>query len=253
MLGVSLDEAMNVKLTNLVTEDKSYAFEVEVIDYLIACTNYDFTTYSKTGIDGLITKLKEKYPNFDVSYLLNLLDSNTRAEQAGIKALDAQENIIEALFNFALENIDENNLYSAFKNFSSILSQDNYYVYLDKYLDKLNELGYSNDKTVIIDWLKIYQDVKMFIKIQGVVYPVKYKHFNESLGKDVYVVIDNNKSSQYIDNGSIIESNSSQFCFQDIMEEAINNLSVEDFSWANFASKYGYFKENKEMTLNNGR
>lgn len=188
-IGESLDEAMNNKIVELVTDSLSYPKEGAVLDFYCSCVSFDIEDYINKGISDLIEKLESKYPETDINYLVNTLDKITDTEiDFGITIpLDYSVAFLDELFGMCKKNVTSNmeNPYTPFTPFAKVLkyasTQELFYSYLDAYNEHLKTLGYTNlvtSKDVREKWSKL-QTITGFIYDNKGVYPCIQTEFQD--------------------------------------------------------------------------
>ncbi|MDE5539199.1 MAG: hypothetical protein K2J20_01790, partial [Bacilli bacterium] len=139
--GHSLNEAMTNKLTGMIIDTHTYENAGAILDYFLICDDYDFYDYNNKGIWYLIDKLSKKYPDVDIDYIVNCLDSltDTLLKTGEYKYLDESPDLLNELFLLATKQIDltHADVYEPFYNymelFECVQNQDLLFEYLTKY------------------------------------------------------------------------------------------------------------------------
>lgn len=151
--GDALDEAMNVVVTRfLAPKENTYFSERVFLEYFLKYVDYDVVDYNKYGISYLIDSMADKYKEADIVDVAYTLDAIHDADINGIEIDDeAYNTILEELFLVCLDNIDVDaeDFYKPFRDFAKIFtilndSDEIYKSYLEKYNQRLEELGINN-------------------------------------------------------------------------------------------------------------
>lgn len=164
----ALNEAMTNYIKNIISaRNISYQNEGLILDYLLSFTNYTYEDYMNYGIEGLMSILKKDYPSIDFNYISKCVDifKDTTLNLGTSIYLSSCSDLLDELFSLSLLNIEENNPYESFSHFSLLLdeSSDLLYNYLEKYNNKLNELGYQVISVEELD--QLYKKYSEFSKI----------------------------------------------------------------------------------------
>lgn len=150
--GFALEEAMTQRIISLkYGYNPIYGFEQKILDYFINnLDDFDYHLYNEKGILGIIDLLKEKYPDVDIDYLVDYIDtytqSNNYTDSIKIEPYKNDDFCME-LFNIAINNIDEFDIYGSINRFKMIFTghdDDFYNKYYNLYIEKLNEMKFSN-------------------------------------------------------------------------------------------------------------
>ena len=149
--NVSLNEAMTDLGASLVIPNKSsYVFDRKILEYLLSTVDYTLEDYNNKGINGLLEKLSNKYPDIDFNYINETLNTiNTRLIYLGKQTrIDSCPNLINELFALCLENISLENGYEPFNQFAKIFynaeDPELVFKFFKYYNTKLREIGYEN-------------------------------------------------------------------------------------------------------------
>ncbi len=160
----ALNEAMNNKIVSLFTLPTSYQSEGLLLDYLLLFVDYSLEDYNKYGIDELINRLKEKYPDIDFDYIsefINTLSDTQKTLGYDISITNSRE-YLDELFKLCLKNVNLNNPYKSLTNFIKILENNDELInaYLDKYNNYLKDLSCENiiTKEELNSINKLYKD-----------------------------------------------------------------------------------------------
>lgn len=149
--GKALSEAMNANITSLVLNDESYKMEKDVLNYLCYFASFDIQKFNETGINGLVSTLKNKYSDIDINYIVKILDAmfNTRVS-LGEKIYLDDINILDELFKYALkEASNKQNKYEPFEKFANILRNTYTKDLPKKYFEMYNDNLEKNGKSII--------------------------------------------------------------------------------------------------------
>ena len=144
----ALNEAMTNHVTSLLSSNiNTYTNEGLILEYLMSFTNYTYEDYTRYGIEGLISNLKEKYSSIDIDYICDCTNTikDTAINLGLYISLQECDNLLEELFSLSLLNINEQNVYESFTNFVKLLkgNKELFSKYLELYNNKLLELGYE--------------------------------------------------------------------------------------------------------------
>ena len=153
--GKSLDEAMTNYLINGLVNTSSYFNEMSVLNYLMSFVDYDYYDYEQEGISKLINLLKEKYPQVDIDYIVNVTNGMTNVLniRSGNFKFEDNEEFVNELFDICILSIDyEDDVYYSFNKFIRLFDSNNH-EFLQKYLDRYNTVLRSRyvDSELIID------------------------------------------------------------------------------------------------------
>ena len=126
-------------------------------------TDYTYEDYTRYGIEGLISTLKEKYPSIDIDYICDCTNTikDTTLNLGLYISLQDCDNLLDELFSLSLLNVNEQNSYEPFTNFVRLLkgNQELFDQYLERYNSYLTNQNYSiitkDELNTIIDE---YQD-----------------------------------------------------------------------------------------------
>lgn len=188
----ALDEGMTdrfIELFGRVTNKGSYKISKNIIEFLMEYAEFTFEEYNQYGLNYLMNKASQKYPDIDFNYISQTLNAMSNAEiyNKKVTILEDSKEMLDELFKICLKNINKENGYKPFQYFVRILSNskntDLYYEYLEKYNIELKKIGYKN----IIDSRKVKEDLKIYALSKGLGYttydkliinPVIYKDGN---------------------------------------------------------------------------
>lgn len=265
--GSSLAEAMNSDIASLVEDDVSYLKERSVLHFLQSCIPYEIDTHLNKGIWYLIEELKSNYPNQDIDFIVNSLDSmtDTLVNFGVYIPLDANISFLDELFDMCKENVSKNpdNIYEPFIAFSKMFkyteTENIYFTYLDKYNEHLKKLGYAKiiTKEDIEPKLSVYKDASRFyIDDNRRVYPLLKKIDDNGFIKSYYIITeDGTEEIGLTFSGEI----SGYFMFDNLhlVESYIENKDT--FGTSEYWKKIGlenkvilpYMIESTNITLNN--
>lgn len=244
--GYSLDEAMNSDIASLVEDDQSYSRERSVLHFLQSCVPHEIDTHLNKGIWYLIEELKSCYPNSDIDFIIDNLDSmtDTSANFGMYIPLDANINFLDELFDMCKENVSKNssNIYEPFIKFSKMFTytetEDIYFTYLDKYNEHLKSLGYSDviTKEDIESKLAVYTDSYFFYIYNGKVYPLLDKKDSNGLITGSYIITEDGIEELGL---TFLGETSKYFRFDDlhVMESFIENQDI--FGTSEYWKKIG--------------
>lgn len=160
----ALNEAMTNQVTSLLSSNiNTYTNEGLILDYLMSFTDYTYEDYTRYGIEGLISTLKEKYPSIDIDYICDCTNTikDTTLNLGLYISLQDCDNLLDELFSLSLLNVNEQNSYEPFTNFVRLLkgNQELFDQYLERYNSYLTNQNYSiitkDELNTIIDE---YQD-----------------------------------------------------------------------------------------------
>ena len=138
--GYSLAEAMTEKISNNVEDCglSYYGVQQMFLNYFMNnVTNFNYHIYNQRGITALIQELKEKYPDVDIDYLVDCLDTYTTSQLYKLCEeydLFSDEEFCNELFKIAIRNIDKDDIYGSFDEFKKLLGPS-----IQKYLDLYNK------------------------------------------------------------------------------------------------------------------
>lgn len=142
--GFALEEAMTQRLTGMLYgHDYSYELEQRMLDFFMDnVDNFDYHVYNTKGIKGLIDELKEKYPNIDIDYLIDYIDTYTKSNNnsnTDIVYLYQDEEFCNVLFDLALSNIDMDDVYGRFYSFINAFAGYTNEEYYNKYYEMYSQ------------------------------------------------------------------------------------------------------------------
>ena len=152
--GKLLDEAMTNYTINGLVSVNSYFKEMSLLNYLMSFVDYDYYDYEQEGISKLIKLLKEKYPQVDIDYIVDVsrkMTSILNIFNDEFKFEDNEE-FTNQLFDICVLSIDYDNIYHSFNKFIGLFDSYNF-EFLQKYLDKYNAVLCSAgiDKKLIVN------------------------------------------------------------------------------------------------------
>lgn len=149
--GHSLEEAMTELIAmNIDNNDYgSYSQQRRMLTFFIDNVDeFNYHTYNTKGIMSLINELKIKYPDVDIDYLIDYLDTMTKTSIffRNKKQLYKDENYVNELFKITVRNIDKDDVYRSFDTFYGVfrdyVEEDFYQKYFDLYNQELIKQGF---------------------------------------------------------------------------------------------------------------
>lgn len=189
-----LNEAMNNKIVELLTNSYSYSDEELVLNYLLSFVDYTLEDYNKYGIDELINRLKTKYSNIDFDYITSFVDSfSTPLTSFGPNiSLASNLDFLDELFNLALASINlDGNVYEPYTNFIKLIYDEELEnSYLEKYNNYLKSLNYEDIVTIdeLNEIANKYKDCEDVVYYQNELYLANV-YRDEELNSYVDIVI----------------------------------------------------------------
>ena len=192
----ALNEGMTEIMTNytIPKESKgSYKISQEIVEFLSSISGYTFEDYMNYGIDNLIDKCEEMYPDIDFRYIASTAEILKRAEvYENIKIEQDPIEMYDELFKVALKQVNINNIYEPFIKFLDCLSElkDRSIIdsYFKKYTQALEQIGYFNTS----HGQKIKKNISLYDEINSIIYSTN-NEFEISLG-----IVKENKPMQRI-------------------------------------------------------
>lgn len=164
---IALGEAMTDDGASLAIPIKgSYTFNRTILNYLKGKVNYTLNDYNNKGIHELIARLKVKYPNIDINYInemLNTINYNSVYLNRQTKIETCGE-LLPILFEMCLEDVSLSSGYQPFNEFAKLLynakDPELVFEYLEKYNQKLVLLGYTEiiSKEEAMKKYNVYKD-----------------------------------------------------------------------------------------------
>lgn len=167
--GYSLEEAMtNRIISNLWGYEPTYNIQQKLLSFLIDnVDDFNYHIYNEKGIMGLINELRDKYPNIDIDYIVDYIDTFTTTDyKIGNTQTQPLEDFefVDELFNIAVNNIDKDDVYLSFETFIKLfdnnIDANMYSKYQNMYLDKLKELKLINDNQ--FEMIKSFNSICFF-------------------------------------------------------------------------------------------
>ena len=238
--NTGIDEVFTDMGASLVILSKnSYKEQGKIVEYLLTTVDYTLEDYNNYGVKGLIEKLSNKYPTVDINYISEALNtmSNTLIYQGNEVAIGSCPDLINELFEICLQNISLENSYASFNHFAKIFfnatDPELVFNYLEKYNEKLEQLGYKNiiSKEGALEKFKIYKEAN------GVGYNTE----------ETYPVLVNEENKKRIDEEGIlidcpIETYSTTFDFPSLisstMFEQYDTFGTSKY-WTNISMENG--------------
>ena len=177
-----LDEAMNCEMASLVCDTYSYRLERMALKYFQTCIPFTISDYLTIGTDGLIDKLKNKYANIDIDYIIEDMEAIKDLEATeGIKVyFDDSPYLLDEIFKMALANIDLDNPYQAYTDFINLLDGAKDKTLSKSYLEKYNNYLSKLDNSKVISLSDIDAKIDELKRINCIAYnkdaayPIKY-------------------------------------------------------------------------------
>ena len=173
-LGTSLIEAMTEAQTTKEIRKGTYQEERYVLNTLLSLTEYSMADYYNKGIDYLIRKLQDEYPDVDVEYLVYSLDARKDSRLNKIEVIEAPINIMDELFIMCKlkASTDPQNAYKYFANFAiavkNTCSELDMLNYLDKYNDYLDSINiHTITREDFINYHNKFNSFDTFLVIKG--------------------------------------------------------------------------------------
>jgi len=199
--GHSLEEAMTERITGNMCDDCNHYYQEQmVLEFFIDNVDeFNYHTYNTDGITALINELKAKYPDVDIDYLIDYLDTMTKSNIYFSKNIQLyqDENFVDELFKITIKNIDKDDIYRSFDTFKAAIGgiphPDFFNNYFDSYLELYNQelvkRGFIFENTV-----DLINEINTLCIVDG--------KFYFSVSNDSYLDYDGNKVK--IDNSSEI-------------------------------------------------
>lgn len=165
--NTGIDEVFTDMGASLVIPSKnSYKEQGKIVEYLLTTADYTLEDYNNYGVKAFIEKLSNKYPTVDINYISEALNtmSTTLIYQGKEVAIDSCPDLIDELFEICLQNISLENSYASFNHFAKIFfnatDPELVFNYLEKYNEKLKQLGYKNiiSKEDALEKFRIYKE-----------------------------------------------------------------------------------------------
>ena len=156
--GFSLDEAMTNVVISGMYDTKTYKREMKILSYLMSFVDYSYYDYEREGIAKLIDMLKQKFPQVDIDYIIDVSDAMTNSSRYldnNLK-IESNEDFLNQLFNLTILSIDfeSNNIYHPFINYMKLFDIEKSGEILSKYLEEYNDILRLNgidDELIIND------------------------------------------------------------------------------------------------------
>lgn len=251
-MGHSLKEAANNRNASLLLPMNTYKREELLLNYLESFVDYDFYDYDTRGIDDLIEKLKNKYPDIDINFIINCADSmkDTKINLGIDKSLDESPNLLDELFLLTIKqiNLSQNDVYEPFYNFLELFgyveNTDLVFKYLERYNTELINLGYDNVRNIedIRAKYNLSKKYSGFAFAENFVSPVVVTETHENYSIVEPVDIEGN----IIDNLSIAYSTKAVKNMHQLLLPAIieypDNYGTEEF-WQEFVLSHDLLAE----------
>lgn len=150
--GYSLEEAMtNRIIANEFGYLSSYSIQQKILSFLIDNVDeFNYHIYNEIGISGLIDELKNKYPDVDIDYIIDYIDTytitNYNIDNSQILPFEDME-FVNELFSIAINNIDRDDVYTSFDTFMKMFNSyhiDFYNKYYSLYNSELVRRRFIN-------------------------------------------------------------------------------------------------------------
>ena len=149
-INVNLDNGVYVFDNESATgKSRLYSLVKKYSAYGEPVAGYTFEDYMNYGIDNLIDKCEEMYPDIDFRYIASTAEILKRAEvYENIKIEQDPIEMYDELFKVALKQVNINNIYEPFIKFLDCLSElkDRSIIdsYFKEYTQALEQIGYFN-------------------------------------------------------------------------------------------------------------
>lgn len=191
-----LGEAMNNILVSASKETGSYYNEGEILAYLLTCVNFTVEDFNQEDINGLVTRLKARYPAVDIDYITKYVDARaiSNLHFGTPKYLKDMTELTDELFEICKSkvNINQENVYEPFGDFARLIYRNFSYqkviVYLDRYNVYLQSLGFKNiiSSEEFTKTFDKYREVKGYIILSSESKPIPYIEYAVEETKDAY-------------------------------------------------------------------
>ena len=185
--GYSLEEAMtNRIIANKWGHQFSYNIQQKMLTFLIDNVDeFNYHIYNENGAIGLINELKQKYPDVDIDYLIDYMDTYTTTDYKignNQKIPYEDKEFIDELFEITIRNIDKDDIYRSYETFKNTFKNYDidYEEYLEKYNNELIKQGFITQKD-----FDLIKNINMICLING--------KFYVSESKDSYFDYNGNK------------------------------------------------------------
>lgn len=141
--GYSLNEAMTQRIiANKWGNNGAYDLQQVLLDFFLTnMTDFKYHTYNEESIIGIIDDLKAEYPDVDIDYLIDFIDTLTTSQQTfkDIQNICEVPEFSDELFKIAIKNINRNVIYQSFNSFMEIFKENMDIAFYNKYFDLYNK------------------------------------------------------------------------------------------------------------------
>lgn len=179
-VGFSLDEAMTNVVISGMYDTKTYKREMKILSYLMSFVDYSYYDYEREGIVKLIDMLKQKFPQVDIDYIIDVSDAMTNSSRYldNDLKIESNEEFLNQLFNLTILSIDfeSNNIYHPFINYMKLFDIEKNGEILSKYLKEYNDIlrlnglddeliinDINNFSSMILDFESFKNDFKQYL------------------------------------------------------------------------------------------
>lgn len=178
---IGLTEPLNEMTSNLVIPGGGYALTKTVVEYLMTLVDFTIEDFNNKGTIYILDLLKAKYPNSDIDYIKETLNSYNDSLIYGTittPTIDEMEDLRDELFEMCLKEVSIDSGYTPFNNFAKIFYDATdaklVFNYYERYNAKLQSIGY--DKIIpasdILNKLDIYKDIGAITVINNKLMPL---------------------------------------------------------------------------------
>ncbi len=207
----ALDESFTNKIVNFIMPTNSYENIEIVMDYLLTFTEYDFNRYNEEGPGYVLYDIQKQYPNIDVFYIndcLNSMKISSVSFGENIKVEESQE-LLDELFYLCKEkvNADRTDIYKPFLDFANLFpdNEELFNTYFEEYNAYLETLNLDIISTEELEKMVApYENVEGFLYSEDTLYLCK-KNGEESI-YDV-ITLDGEEKEGILHNGVRFSAN----------------------------------------------
>lgn len=159
-LGSSIEEAMDNEAIKNIEKHSSYQNERIILKYLQTFIEYDYIDFHKEGIDGLINAFNDSSNKDIVLSIIKELDEIQKRDlkENSSKDIKDYQELLDLCFKLCCENIDIENPYLRFADFSYLIEQKAI----------IDEASYQE---ILINYLKEYNKILEGLGIKDIILP----------------------------------------------------------------------------------